>query len=62
MNIFLEPSTEQKTVRIPQSANHAIAEYAKARGMKESQYLKLAIQNQINADCKQFTNSPTTTP
>lgn len=55
MNIFLEPQTELASTRIPKSAKHAIDKFAKRRGLKnESQYIKLAIQNQITADEQTF--------
>jgi predicted DNA-binding protein len=47
---FLEKSTERVGVRISQRAKKLLSILSEIKGMNESQYVKLAIQNQIKCD------------
>lgn len=50
MDIFFEPATEKINVRVGKKTKALIEKHTKRRNLKESQYLKLAIQNQLSID------------
>lgn len=50
MDNLFEKCTTRVSARITETDKKAIAEFRKARGLTESEYIKLAIKNLLNED------------
>ena len=54
MNFLLQKSTEKIDARVSKEAKEYIEVISELRGMSQSKYIKLAIQNQIKSDIGSF--------